>query len=273
MAVGKNKRLSKKGKGAKKKATDPFLRKEWYDVKAPSTFQVRQVGKTFVSRTQGTKIASDGLKGRVIEVSLAELQKDEDQAFRKMKLKVDEVQGRNCLTTFHGMTFTSDKLRSLIRKWQTLIEAHVDVKTQDGYIVRMFCIGFTRKRVNAVTKTCYAKASQIKAIRKKMVEIMTREAANGELKDLVAKFIPEVIGKEIEKSTQGIYPLQNVFIRKCKVVKVPKFDVSKLLELHEGHADVGTKVVRPEDAAAAATTAAPAAPIEGLAPAAAAATK
>jgi len=151
MAVGKNKRLSKKGKGAKKKATDPFLRKEWYDVKAPSTFTVRQVGKTFVSRTQGTKIASDGLKGRVVEVSLAELQKDEDQAFRKMKLRIDEVQGRNCLTTFNGMTFTSDKLRSLIRKWQTLIEAHVDVKTTDGYIVRMFCIGFTKKRFNAVT--------------------------------------------------------------------------------------------------------------------------
>jgi len=269
MAVGKNKRLSKKGKGAKKKATDPFLRKEWYDVKAPSTFSVRQVGKTFVSRTQGTKVASDGLKGRVIEVSLAELQKDEDQAFRKMKLKVDEVQGRNCLTTFNGMTFTSDKLRSLIRKWQTLIEANVDVKTVDGYVVRMFCIGFTKKRANAVSKTCYAKSSQIKAIRKKMMEIMIREASSGELKDLVAKFIPEAIGKEIEKSTQGIYPLQNVFIRKCKVVKVPKFDVSKLLELHEGHADVGTKVARPEDAAAAAAAAAPAAPIEGAAPAAA----
>jgi len=247
MAVGKNKRLSKKGKGAKKKVVDPFTRKEWYDVKAPSTFSQRQVGKTFVSRTQGIKIASDGLKGRVIEVSLAELQKDEDQAFRKMKLKIDEVQGRNCLTTFHGMTFTTDKLRSLIRKWQTLIEAQVDVKTADGYIVRMFCIGFTKKRPNTVTKTCYAKSSQIKAIRKKMMEIMSREAAAGELKDLVSKFIPESIGKEIEKSTQGIYPLQNVFVRKCKVIKTPKFDISKLLELHEGHADTGAKVARPAE--------------------------
>ena len=38
----------KKGgkKGGKKKAVDPFLKKEWYDVKAPSMFTVKQVGKT-----------------------------------------------------------------------------------------------------------------------------------------------------------------------------------------------------------------------------------
>ncbi|CAG8635889.1 9812_t:CDS:2, partial [Cetraspora pellucida] len=71
---------------------DPFTRKEWYDVKAPSIFEVRNVGKTLVNRTQGLKNANDALKGRVFEVSLADLNKDEEQAFRKIKLRVDEVQ-------------------------------------------------------------------------------------------------------------------------------------------------------------------------------------
>ena len=123
---------------------------------------------------------------------------------------MDEIQGKNCLTNFHGLDFTSDKLRSLVRKWQTLIEANVVVKTTDDYLLRLFCIAFTKRRPNQIKKTTYAASSQIRAIRKKMTEIMTREASSCTLSQLTTKLIPEVIGREIEKSAQGIYPLQNV---------------------------------------------------------------
>lgn len=62
------------------------------------------------------------------------------------------------------MDFTTDKLRSLVRKWQTLIEAHVDVKTTDNYTLRMFCIAFTKRRTNQVKRTCYAQSSQIRQV-------------------------------------------------------------------------------------------------------------
>ena len=178
------------------------------------------------------EIASEQLKGRVFELNLADLNKDEDHAFRKFRLQCEEVQGRYCLTQFYGMDFTTDKLRSLVRKWQTLIEAHVDVKTADGYVMRLFCIGFTKKRQNQLKKTCYANSSQQKLIRKKMRDIMTAQASSCELQELVNKFIPEVIGKEIEKACHGVYPLQNVHIRKVKMLKKPKFDLTKLLDIH-----------------------------------------
>ena len=60
-----------------------------------------------------------------------------------------------------GMDFTTDKMRSMVRKWQSLIEAHVDVKTADGYYLRMFCIAFTKKRQGQIKKTCYAQSSQV----------------------------------------------------------------------------------------------------------------
>nr|KAG5688082.1 hypothetical protein BaRGS_002687 [Batillaria attramentaria] len=214
MAVGKNKRLTKGGKkGAKKKVVDPFSKKDWYDVKAPSMFAVRQIGKTLVTRTQGTKIASDGLKGRVFEISLADLQNDE-VTFRKFKLIAEEVQGRNVLTNFHGMDLTRDKLCSMVKKWQ------------------------------------------VKAIRKKMVEIITREVSANDMKEVVNKLIPDSIGKDIEKACQGIYPLHDVYVRKVKVLKKPKFDVGKLMELHgDGGSttsgkptmgETGEKIDRPE---------------------------
>lgn len=110
--------MSKGKKGIKKKVVDPFSRKDWYDVKAPSYFEKRDVGKTLVNRTQGIRNANDYLKGRVLEVSLADLNGNMEDGYRKIKLKVDDIQGRNCLTNFYGMDFTSDKLRSLVRKWQ-----------------------------------------------------------------------------------------------------------------------------------------------------------
>merc|ERR1712050_40744 len=132
-------------------------------------------------------------------------------------------------------------------KWHTLIEAHVDVKTTDGYLVRMFVIAFTQKRQDQVKTNCYAQTAQIRRIRKKMVDIMTNEAGKVQLRDLVKKLIPESISKEIEKQCQGIFPLKDVLIRKVKILKKPKFDITKLMELHgEDDDDAGVEMMRPE---------------------------
>lgn len=254
MAVGKNKRLSKGKKGLKKKIVDPFSRKEWYDVKAPTIFSVRNVGKTLVNRTQGLKNASDALKGRVFDFSLADLNTEsEELAFRKIQLRCDEVAGKNLLTNFHGMSMTSDKLRSMVKKWQSTIECHMDVKTTDGYLLRIFVIGFTSRSHNQVKKTSYAQSAQIRQIRKKMFEVISREATTVDLKELVKKFVTEKIGTDIKASCVNIYPLQNVFVRKVKILKAPKLDLGKLLELHAGEttadnkgAKVGGDFVEPE---------------------------
>jgi len=256
MAIGKNKRLTKGKKGLKKKAQDPFARKELYVIKAPSIFSTRNAGKTIINRTQGTKIASEELKGRVFELSLADLNGgDEGQAYRKIRLVCEDVQGHNVITNFHGMDMTRDKLCSLIRKWQSLIEAFVDVRTTDGYTLRIFAIAFTKKQANqAVKSTCYAQSGKIRAIRKKMFEILSEEASKCDLKELVQKFIsnPESLGQEIEKKCQPIFPLHNVFIRKVKVLKKPKLDLTKLMEMHGDNAAEDTGVAM--DKVAAATT-------------------
>jgi len=233
MAYGKNKRISKSKKGGKKRVGDPMAKKEWYDLKAPSMFSNKNCGKTLVTKSAGTKLAADGLKGRIFELNLADLnQGDEDNSHRKIQLCCEDVQGKNCLTDFRGMDITRDRLCSMVRKWHSLIEASVDVKTADGYLLRMFCIAFTVRVPSQVRSTCYAKTSHIRKIRGVMMETMTKEANKVLLRDLVKKFIPESIGNLIKVSCRRIFPLQNVYIRKVKILKKPKLDVAKLMELH-----------------------------------------
>ncbi|ELW65662.1 40S ribosomal protein S3a [Tupaia chinensis] len=219
MAVGKNKCLTKGSKkGAKKKVVS---KKDWYDVKAPAMFNIRNIEKTVVTRTQETKIVSEGLKDHVFEVSIADLQNDE-AAFRKFKLITEDVQGKNCLTNLHGMDLTRDKMCSMVKKWQTMIEAHVDVKTTDGYLLRLFCVGFTKKRNNQIRKTSYAQHQQHRKRHRKGLPI---------------------------------HPLYDVFVRKVKMLKKPKFELGKLIELHgEGSSsgkatgdEMGAKVERADE--------------------------
>uniref|UniRef100_A0A7S3IGN3 40S ribosomal protein S3a n=1 Tax=Strombidium inclinatum TaxID=197538 RepID=A0A7S3IGN3_9SPIT len=132
------------------------------------------------------------------------------------------------------MEITRDKAQSMIKKWHSTIEAFVQAKTQDGYIVRVFCIAFTQKTSRQVKATCYAKASHQKLIRKKMKEIMQSTVQKSTLKDLVKIFIKEEIGQQIQKECSKIFPLEdNCIVRKCKILKKPKFDLTKLMELYK----------------------------------------
>ena len=186
MTQGKNPKNFRK-KGMKKKLAHPFVRKEWYEVKTPIMFEKRSACLTPCTKSQGTKLASDSLKGRVFEVSLSDLMLDntKDYSWRKMKLCCEEVKERNLLTNFHGMSMTKDKLAALVSKWHTLIEGHVDAKTSDGYILRLFCIGFTSRAKRQVKATSYATSSKIKAIRKIMHEVMMKHCNQNTLKDVV----------------------------------------------------------------------------------------
>ena len=65
-----------------------------------------------------------------------------------------------------------------------------------------------------------------------MIEIMQREVSNCTLAQLTSKLIPEVIGREIEKSTQTISHYKMSTSEKVKLLKQPKFDLGSLLALH-----------------------------------------
>jgi small subunit ribosomal protein S3Ae len=258
MAVGKNKRISKGGKrGGKRKIIEPMARKEWYDVCAPNTFQERQFSKSICNKTQGTKVAADNIRGRVYTACLADLQGgkgDKDEPYRNIQLRANEVQGRNVLTQFHGLSLTADKYRALVRKWCTTIEAVVEAKTADGYNLRLFFIAFTRKQKGQLSKNCYAKSRLINWIRSRMTKIAIRQLAKVDINGAVKAFTQDTLQDAIFKRCNPIFPLRDLMLRKVKVIKTPKFEMSKLLEAHtpipESFEDIGQQVDEAPAAAA-----------------------
>jgi small subunit ribosomal protein S3Ae len=122
-----------------------------------------------------------------------------------------------------------------------LIEAISDVKSQDGYVLRVFVIAFTRESANQKSKTNYALSSQQKIIRKKINEIIAKEVAKANATQILNLFTSEVVEKKITKEISPIYPVKNVKIRKIKVIQRPNLDFNKLNEMHDPEKRILTK--------------------------------
>jgi small subunit ribosomal protein S3Ae len=240
MAIGKSKRTGKKG--LKKKVVESMAKKEWYDVVAPAGFAVRQFTKTLCNKTIGTKIAAENLRGRVYEANLADLQKQTgDAAYRAIKLRVEDIQGRNALTQFHGYRLTADKLRAVVRKWCTTIENVVEAKTADGYVLRIFVLAFTAKQTNQLSKNCYAKGRLIHWIRSRMSKILIRRLGRVDINETVRLITNETLTALLKKRCNPLFPLREVLISKVKVIRTPKSDITRLLDAHKNDIPTSTE--------------------------------
>ena len=154
-------------------------------------------------------------------------------AWRKIKLVVDNIDPNRAITSFYGIDTTRDELCSLIKKRKTLIEAVQDVKSSDGYMLRVFTIAFTRESPMQKKKTNYALSSQQKEIRKRITELINKEISKSNATDIFNLFTSDVVEKKIVKEVSGIYPVKNVRVRKIKVIQRPKIDGNKLAEMHD----------------------------------------
>uniref|UniRef100_A0A674IH38 40S ribosomal protein S3a n=1 Tax=Terrapene triunguis TaxID=2587831 RepID=A0A674IH38_9SAUR len=114
-----------------------------------------------------------------------------------------------------------------------------DVRTTDGYLLHLFCVGFTKKHNNQLRKSSYAQHEQVCQIRNEMLGTMTRNVQTNNLKEVVNELIPDSIGKHIEKAYPPIYPLHDMYVCKEKMLKKPRFELGEPMELHGEGAGTG----------------------------------
>lgn len=209
---------NKKGKAKKKTGQEVFGKKEWYTLRSPSIFPNNINGKTLVTKSAG-KHSYLSTIGRRYEVNQGDLTGSNDVTHRKFIFKVGEVKGNECVGFFDGMVLTSDKQRAMIKKWHTLIEAQRDIVAKDGSVFRVFVMAVTKRLADHVKKTCYAKHSEVKRIRKTMFEVIDEELAGCDVPRIMKKLSNETVGKEIEKRGSEVFPLQNCCVRKVKTIR------------------------------------------------------
>ncbi|KAI0989944.1 hypothetical protein GJ496_004244 [Pomphorhynchus laevis] len=70
---------------------------------------------------------------------------------------------------------------------------------------------------------------------------MKRDVSSSNLRELVEKLKPDSIAKEIERVASSVRLIHDVYIRKVKVLRKPKFDLTRLLYMH-GEGSGGTAI-------------------------------
>jgi len=237
--MGKSKQQRKAG-GRKKKA-DAFEKKEWFKLKLPKINGIKApyYGWTPANKTAQGVLVESRLKDRVVTIRCGDLEEtpkadgDELKTAINLKFRIADTKDQECYLDFHGMELTRDKTCSLLKKWVTLVEARTDIKTTDGFVFRVFALALTRKQNGQCKKTAYAKTSQVKRIRQKMIDIMINELGNRSTRDFVGRLIVDKCGEHFKKELTFIFPVEDPVIRKVKLIKRPgQENLRRITDLH-----------------------------------------
>lgn len=207
-------------KGRKQLKENRFNKLKFFNLTS-KLFPVTNHGTTSHPKVRSRQDLNPFLVGRTFKVNQGDLESanpaDAHNSPRYFKFKVNKVQGNDCCSVFDGMEMTRDKVAGLIRKWHTLITYSNEITTKDGSTWRVFVNAVTKRKSESSLKH-YAKASEVKEIRKSIDETIQKNLNNVEVEKLVKLLSTDTVVREVETNAAKIYPV-NAMITKVKAVK------------------------------------------------------
>merc|ERR1719382_2015683 len=149
--------------------------------------------------------------------------------FKVVAVKDDE---KAVVAIPHGVRPTKSFIFSNMRKRVSTIDTWVDVKTTDGYTVRVMMKVLTMKNPMAVKLSAYAKSSQVRRIRLKMRDTCKAICSQKSLAAIVDDMVSSKdLNTALDTATRSIYPLNpDTYMYRLKIVKEPpiKFTFSMM---------------------------------------------
>ena len=192
-----------KAANAAKKSKDKWKSKEWYNIHAPRMFNETLIGETPAAEPEL-------LIGRQVDVTVQELTGDFSKMHIKMVFKIVGFDGHEAKTEFVGHTLTSEYVRRLTRRKKTKTDHVVDVKTSDGYVLRIKTMTIADRRIQA---------SQEEGMRAKIGEFLVAFGAENTLANVIKAVISGDLSKDTAKACHVVVPIKRVEIRKTEVLR------------------------------------------------------
>ena len=191
-------------KTASRKVKDRWKAKEWYKIYAPRMFNQAQLGET-------PSADATNLIGRTTEATVHDINGDFSKMHVKLKFKVQDVNGFDAHTVFIGQDLTSDYIRRLTRRKRTKTDHVIDVRTKDGYLIRVKPMSITEKRIQS---------SQETALRTMMDEEMRKMGEEKTISEIVKAIIDGEMAHRLGTVCKVIVPIKRVEIRKTEVLEM-----------------------------------------------------
>ena len=180
--------------------------KEWYSIISPAYFGGVNLGTTPSAET-------GNLLGRTVETTLFDITGDFAQQYLKLYFKVVNITGNEAQTVFCGHEYSRDYLRSLVRRGSTRVDAILDAKTVDGYVVRVSVVILPVSRLNT---------GQITYLRKIVRDIVGEKAKILTFDQFVQEAVLGKIASDIYNIAKKITPLRHIGVRKSKLLSHPE---------------------------------------------------
>ena len=180
--------------------------KRWYTVLAPEQFDRQELGETPADEPEQ-------VLDRTIETTLGELTNNASENNTKLEFRITDVGSDAAYTEFKEHSLTRDYLRSLVRRGASKVDAYVTILTTDDYRLQVQPVAFTTKK---------ADASQEKAIRQTMVEMVEDAAEDRTFEEFIDSIVEGRLSSAIYGEAKTIYPLRRVEIQKTTVEAHPE---------------------------------------------------
>ncbi len=190
---------------ATKKVRDKWRSKEWYSVYTPSYFGEQNVA---VIPSEDPK----KLIGRVVETTLYDITGDFSHQSTKLYFLVVSVAGDRCDTILKSHEYSTDYLRSLVRRGSTRIDGLFTASTLDKYLTRVYVISFSHGRIQG---------SQEHAVRQVMGKIVAEKASKLTYSQLSHEMVLGKMGSDVYNEAKKVCPLRHVGVRKSKLLSMP----------------------------------------------------